>query len=221
MNAYLRFCALLPLLGGTALFAQQPAPKPAAPSGTYAADIGTVSDAEAQALEEAKGLLQETQNPATRTSLDAAIKDMERSMAALADAKNKPDKLPAAVAAEQSAYEALLKTVPREFRIQRSRNGRQGGGQAGQASQQEINQLEMTDEQNRYETERQATSQPNEQQREQLQTADRLKELAQRQQDLNDRLRELQTQLTEARTQQEREEAQRQLKRLSDEERQM
>ena len=53
-----------------------------------------------------------------------------------------------------------------------------------------------------------------------MQIADRLKQLAQRQQDLNDRLKELQTALAEARTDQEREEIKRQLKRLSDEERQ-
>jgi hypothetical protein len=223
-NVYLRFCGLLPLLCGTALFAQEPARHPSAPAnaaGAYASDIGTVTDAQEQALAQAKALLEETENPTTRNSLSAAIKEMERSITALADAKSQPEKLPAAVAAEQAAYEALLKTIPREFRVSRSRNGRQGGSQAGEASQQEVNQLEMTDEQNRYETERQAAAAPNEQQREQLQVANRLKELAQRQQDLNDRLRELQTALNEARTPQEREEAQRQLKRLSDEERQM
>ena len=224
MNAYLKFCVIVPLLSGTPLFAQDPSPHSTAPAkatGTYVSDIGTVTDAQEQALNQAKHLLEQTESPTARNSLDAAIKQMERSIAALADAKSKPEKLSAAVAAEQAAYEALLKTIPREFRVSRSRNGRQGGAQAGEANQNEVNQLEMTDEQNRYETERQASAAPNEQQREQLQVADRLKELAQRQQDLNDRLKELQTALTEARTPQEREEAQRQLKRLSDEERQM
>jgi hypothetical protein len=224
MNAYLKFWVAAPFLCATALFAQESAPRStsqAKATGTYASDIGTVADAQAQALEQAKDLLEQTQDPATRNALNSAIKEMERSVTALADAKSKPEKLPAAVAAQQAAYEALLKTIPREFRVQRSRNGRQGGRQAGEASQQEVNQLEMMEEQNRYETERQATTPQNEQQREQLQVADRLKELAQRQQDLNDRLRELQTALTEARTPQEREEAQRQLKRLSEEERQM
>lgn len=222
MNAYLKLCLLAPLFCGTALFAQQPAPPVASASstGAYTSDIATLTDAQRQALAEAKDLLQETENPTTRTSLGAAINEMESAMTALAQAKSAPEKLPAAVAAEQAAYEALLKTIPREFRVSRSRS-RQGGRQAGEASQQEVNQLEMTDEENRYETEKQASAPPNEQQREQLQLADRLKELAQRQQDLNDRLKELQTALTEARTQQEREEAQRQLKRLSDEERQL
>jgi septal ring factor EnvC (AmiA/AmiB activator) len=79
----------------------------------------------------------------------------------------------------------------------------------------------MRDESARYETETQATAAPTSQQREQLQTSSRLKELAQRQQDVNDRLRELQTALQEARTEQEREEIRRQLKRLHEDERQM
>ena len=221
MNASYKYCALVSLLCGTTLFAQELTPHPTAPAGTFASDVGTVTDAQAQALAQAKELLEQTENASTRTALTAAINEMERSMAALAAAKNSPDKLPAAVAAQQAAYEALLKIVPREYRVSRSRNGGQGGSHAGEAGREEINQLELTDEQNRYETERQATAAPNERQREQLQIADRLKELAQRQQDLNDRLKELQTALTEARTEQEREEAQRQLKRLSDEQRQM
>jgi len=221
MNARYKYCVLVPLLCGATLFAQEPATHPAASSGTFSSDVRTVTDAQEQALALAKEILEQTENPKTRAALTAAINDMERSMTALAAAKNAPDKLPAAIAAQQAAYEAFLKIVPHESRVSRSRNGGQSGGQAGEASREEMNQLELTDEQNRYETERQATAAPNERQREQLQVADRLKELAQRQQDLNDRLKELQTALTEARTEQEREEAQRQLKRLSDEERQM
>lgn len=221
MNASYKYCALVSLLCAATLFAQEPGSQPAMSTGTFASDFNTIIDSQAQALELAKETLEQTQNPKTRAAMATAINDMERSMAALTAAKNAPDKLPAAVAAEQAAYEAFLKIAPREYRVSRSRNGGQAGGRAGEASREEMNQLELTDEQNRYETERQATAAPNERQREQLQIADRLKELAQRQQDLNDRLKELQTALTEARTEQEREEAQRQLKRLSDEQRQM
>src|ERR1035441_6212499 len=147
---------------------------------------------------------------------------MKRAQAALEQAKKSPDNLPAAIAAEQAAYQALLKATPREFRIQRSRNGAQNqGNSSGQPNQRQFDQLEMANEQNRYETERQAAAPPKAQQREQTQVADRLKELAQRQQDLNDRLRELQTALQAAHTDQERADIQRQLKRLNDEERQM
>ena len=166
-------------------------------------------------------MLEGGENMRDRAALEAAIQEMERSRAALEQAKKSPEKLPAALAAEQAAYQALLKATPREYRMTRSRNRGQSGNSSGQPSQQELNQLELNKEENRYETERQAAATPTQKQREQTQTVDRLKQLARRQQDLNDRLRDLQTALQEARTEQEREEIQRQLKRLRDEERQM
>ena len=157
-----------------------------------------------------------------RTSLETAIKEMEKAQAALEAAKNSPDKLRPPLTAEQAAYQALLKATPREFRIQRSAQRPANGGQnSGQPNQRQLDQLDMKDEANRYETERQASAAPTQQQREQTETANRLKELAQRQQDLNERLRDLQTALQAAKTDQEREDIQQQLKRLRDEERQM
>ena len=136
-----------------------------------------------------------------------------------------PDRVPIDLGGNQTgihkfAYQALLKVTPREYNMTRSRRGNPGGSRS-QSQQRQMDQLDMPAEENRYETERQAMAPPNAQQREQLQTADRLKELAQRQQDLNERLRELQNSLQAARTDQEREDIQRQLKRLQDEERQM
>jgi hypothetical protein len=190
-------------------------------TGDYASDVGVVLDAQGQALEQARQALDGGGDARDRAALETAIKEMERSQAALVQAKKSPEKLPAALAAEQSAYQALLKATPREYRMTRSRNRGQSGNSSGQPSQQELDQLELNKEENRYETERQATATPTQKQREQTQTVDRLKQLARRQQDLNDRLRDLQTALQEARTDQEREEIQRQLKRLRDEERQV
>jgi hypothetical protein len=214
-------CALIANLGTSPLFAQEATLNRTNATGTYAADLGAVTAAQEQALARAKQLLEATDQAATRDALRAAIQEMARAESALAEASHAPEKLPAAIAAQQAAYAALLKMLPREFEVSRSRNRGQSARRAGEAGQEQINQLEMTDEENRYESERQAQAAPNAQQREQLQIADRLKELAQRQQDLNDRLKELQTTLPEARTETAREEAQRQLKRLSDEERQM
>jgi DNA repair exonuclease SbcCD ATPase subunit len=187
-------------------------------NGDYASDVATVLDAETQAMEQARTELSHAENPSERFTLEAAIKEMEHSRAALEAAKKAPEKLPAALAAEQSAYQALLKATPREYRMSRSRGQ---SGASGQGNQDEVDQLELTGEENRYETEHQATATPTQQQREQTQTLDRLKQMARRQQDLNDRLRDLQTALQEAKTDQQREEIQRQLKRLRDEERQM
>jgi hypothetical protein len=198
--------AILPATGGT---------------GDYACDVGVVVDAQNQALERARRVLEGGENMRDRAALEAAIREMERSRAALDQARKSPEKLPVAIAAEQAAYQALLKATPREYRMARSRNRGQSGNGSGQPSQQELNQLELNKEENRYETERQATATPTQKQREQTQTVDRLKQLARRQQDLNDRLRDLQTALQEAHTEQEREEIQRQLKRLRDEERQV
>ena len=190
-------------------------------SGNYASDLGVVLDAQSQALEQARQALADEENTRDRTAVQTAMKDMERSVKALEQAKQSPEKLAAALAAEQSAYQALLKTLPREYRMSRTRSRSPRGNATGQPSQQELDQLEMTPDENRYETERQASAAPTQQQREQAQTVDRLKQLARRQQDLNDRLRDLQTALQEARTDQQREEVQRQLKRLREEERQV
>jgi hypothetical protein len=210
------------LCGTTSLFAQKQPPSPATNApGNYASDIDIVLDAQRQALEQARGVLDQEENASIRSALQTAIKEMEHSQTALEQAKKTPKNLPAAIAAEQAAYQALLKATPREYRMSRSRSRGQGGGGSGQPNQQEMDQLELTGEDKRYETERQATAAPTTQQREQTQTLDRLKQMARRQQDLNERLRDLQTALQEAHTDQEREEIQRQLKRLRDEERQM
>jgi hypothetical protein len=197
-------------------------PQPAASAtGNYSNDIVVVSDAQQQVLERAQQML--AQPTGDHAALATAVKEMQSAQSALASAKNSPDKLPAAIAAEQAAYQALLKAVPREFNVQRQRSnsrGQSSGSASGQPDQRQLDQLDLTDEQNRYETERQATAPQNAQQRQQTQVENRLQELAQRQQDLNDRMRELQTALQAARTDQEREDIQRQLKRLADEQRQ-
>ncbi len=190
-------------------------------TGGYASEVDTVIDAEGQALEQARQLLETGAKNADKAALETAIKEMERSRAALEEARKSPEKLPSAISAEQAAYQALLKAIPREYRMTRSRNRSQSAKSSGQPGEQELNQLDMPGEENRYETESQAEKTQSAQQTEQAQTVDRLKQLARRQQDLNERLRDLQASLQEARTDQEREEIKRQLKRLRDEERQM
>ncbi|HUC86518.1 MAG TPA: hypothetical protein VL970_15085 [Candidatus Acidoferrales bacterium] len=190
-------------------------------AGNYSADLGVVHDAQQQALAQARQVLAQAEGGRDRSALEAAVKQMELAETALDNAKKNPGKLAAALAAEQAAYQALLKAAPREYRMAQSRSGRQSESGAGQASQREMNELDMQREENRYETESQASAPQNAQQRAQTQTAGRLKELSQRQQDLNGRLRDLQTALQAARTDAERADVQRQLKRLQEEQRQM
>jgi hypothetical protein len=219
MKTRFAHCWLAVILGARAMVAQETQLPHPAPSGDYAADLTTVGESQKEALEQAKQMLGEAEKPTARAALETAIKSMESAEKSLQEAKKKPAGLAAAVAAEQAAYQALLKLAPHEFQINRSRRGGRGG--AGQPSERQMEQLELTPDENRYETEHQATAPPSEAQRQQLEAADRLKQLAQRQQDLNDRLRELQTALQQARTEQEKAEIQRELKHLADEERQM
>jgi hypothetical protein len=192
-----------------------------APAG-YAPDLKVVREAQQQALAQAREMEAHLENAGERAALENAIKEMERARTALEAAANAPDQLPAAIAAEQAAFQALLKATPHEIRMSRSRNrGQSQGRSAGEPDQRQADQLDAAPESNRYETERQAQAAPNARQREQTQIADRLKELAQRQQDLNDRMRELQTALQAAQTDRERADIQNQLKRLDDEQRQM
>ena len=219
MKTRFTLCLLTALLWARAGVAQDRPSKRPAPAGDYAADLATVGESQEEALEQAKQMWGEAKNPAARDALQTAVKEMERANKSLESAKKNPADLPGAVAAEQAAYQALLKLVPHEFQVNRSRRGK--GGKAGQPGDRQMEQLELTPEEQRYETERQAAATPTGAQKEQLEAADRLKQLAQRQQDLNDRLRELQTALQQAHTEKEKEEIQRELKHLADEERQM
>ena len=217
------------------LLAQKEAPTPApqlatraargAPSGPktagdYSSDIIVVRDAQEQALEQVRDIQERMQDARAPLALETALREMERSLALLEEAKKSPKKLSSALAAEQAAYQALLKLAAHEYRVSRGRNGQQGGQQGARAMRQ-LDQLDLKQSENRYETQRQASPQQNAQQREQLQVLNRLKELAQRQQDLNERIKELQTALQEAKTEAEREEFRRRLKRLREEEREM
>ena len=217
-----RYLLCLPaaLLCMKAAMAQEPVPRRPAPAGGYATDIATVGESQQEALEQARQMLEEAENPSARAALKTAITQMAAAEKSLQAARKNPADLPAAVTAEQAAYQALLKLAPHEYRVTRSRRGGQSGG-AGQPGRRQMEQLDMESEENRYETERQAAAAPTGLEREKLEAADRLKQLAQRQQDLNDRLRELQTALRQARTEKEQEEIKRELKHLADEERQM
>src|SRR5581483_1599925 len=124
-----------------------------------------------------------------------------------------------ALAAEQAAYQALLKLRAREHNIMRGSPSK--GGQAGSRSSAQLSQLELKNTDNRYEQQRTAEQQETAAQRETRQVLNRLRELAQRQADLNERIKEMQSALAEAQTEQEKEEIRKQLKRLRDEEQQI
>ncbi len=194
----------------------QPVKKAAAPV-RYEDDLAVVRGSAVDAIEQAKATMERQQSPGAKTLWSAAISQMERSLEELDKAKGSPAALSDALVAEQAAYQALLKLQARETSVTRSRKPGQGQQQGEQPNQRQLDELELTQSEDRYETQRQARAPQDESRREQLQVQDRLKELARRQEDVNERLKELQTSMQEAKTEKEREEVRRQLKRLQEE----
>jgi hypothetical protein len=192
------------------------------PASRYVEDAAVVRDAQAQALDQAQAARQRQQNPRTAALWDAATEQMELALEQLRKAANSPAALPAAVGAEQAAYQALLKLQEREYSVVRGRRNQRGSrSRRERQMQRQLDELELTQSENRYETVRQAQPPPSAERREQLALLNQLQELARRQQDLNERLKELQTALQEARSEPQREEIRRQLKRLQEQEQQM
>lgn len=193
------------------------------PTANFKKDAETVKESQENALEQVRSRMEESEDPRTKALLETVEKEMEKAVENLATAAddNSPKALPSALASEQSAYQALLRMAARETQVAQGQPGQQGQSSRGQRAQRQLDQLNLRQSQNRYETERQAAPPQNQQQREQLQAFNRLKELAQRQQDVNERLKELQAALQAAQTETEREELRQRLKRLQEEQQQM
>ena len=185
----------------------------------YAADAKVVLESQQQALTQAGEAAAEARGPRQEALWQPVIQGMERAVERLREAATAPESLAQALSHEQAAYQALLRLQSRETSVAR-RNRKQGGGGGG-GNQRQLDQLELEQSENRYETQRVARSPQNQERREQLAVMNRLQELARRQQDLNERLREVQASLQEAKTEAEREEAARRLRRLEEEQRQM
>jgi hypothetical protein len=187
----------------------------------YKDDVKVVLDSQQQALAQAEQAAEEARSPRQKAMWKSVTQQMEKAIEKLNDAAKDPGPLAQALAAEQAAYQGLLRMQARETAVTR-RNRKQGGGGGGkQGNQRQIDELDLKQEENRYETQRQARSPQNPERREQLAVMNRLQELARRQQDLNERMKELQTSLQEAKTEEQREEIKRRLKRLEEEQRQM
>lgn len=199
---------------------QRQFPSNSTTTSSYQKDAVVVHDSQEAALEQAGAMKAKVDDPRFRPLWQAVEDKMQTALDHLTSAKGAAAELPRALNAEQGAYQALLSLSAREYQVSRSRNGGGGGGGGGR-SQQQLENLDLKQDKDRYETQRQAGAQQKPEQREQLAVLSRLKELAQRQQDVNERLKDLQTALREAKTEEERKELQRELKRLRDEQREL
>ena len=196
-------------------------------------DIQVVLDSQGELLsllEQASAMLQDSESGGQAYQANEAMQGAAESLAEAKDAEGEEiaKALSDAILNEQTALQHLQKLRENEFQVSRQqarqqRQQQQGRGNSNRA-QRQLDQLNMQDSRNNYELESKAERQQQQAQQqgeraEQLQTLNRLKDLARRQSDLNERLQELQIALLDAEEEAERERIERELKRLQEEQR--
>jgi hypothetical protein len=199
----------------------------AKPTAEFATDAQLVTESQQSAIARATQMAESLEDAQSRGHLQSAQSHMTQALSQLTIAGEELDvsSLPPALSQGQAAYQDLLKLRAREFQVVRGNQQQQQRGQNASRSnrmQRQLNQLELSADENRYETQSRARA-PEESQAQQQsrETLNRLRDLARRQEDLNDRLRELQSELQKAQSEREREELQRELKHLRDQQREI
>ncbi|OHB65611.1 MAG: hypothetical protein A2Y77_11020 [Planctomycetes bacterium RBG_13_62_9] len=182
-------------------------------------DMEVIRESQAGVLEQARTALTQAEDPASAQALQSAARHMETSLDHLTKASESAStaELTPALGAEQSAYQELLKLRQREHQVAQGRNASRANNANSAQFQQQLQQLELKQQENRYETQRLAQNQQQNSRREDLQALNRLRDLARRQNEMSNRLREAEAALRQARDEQQKQEILRELKRLRDE----
>ena len=192
-------------------------------SGPFLPDVIEIRKSQEDVLKKTAQLAEKLQDAQSRSHIADVQRHVAEVVARLTEASESvsADPLRPALAAEQAAYQAMLKLRAREHEVKRGKPSKSQSKSAGNAqsrAQQQLEQLKLEDSPDRYETQRQAESGQQESDRETVQVLNRLRELARRQDDLNERMKELQSALEQAQTEEQREDIRRQLKRLREQE---
>ncbi|MCB1227116.1 MAG: hypothetical protein KDK99_14960, partial [Verrucomicrobiales bacterium] len=158
-----------------------------------AADIEVVRESQSMALEKTKEAMEEVEDAEVKSNLTEAWKAMRDAIDALEKAGTEASRAALAQAGEQeqAALQWLHRASEREHQVTRQ-NRSSSAGTPGEREEQ-VMELELTQEEQRYEEEK-AASAPSADQQQDLQILSRLKELARRQEALRQRLQELQQQ---------------------------
>jgi len=197
-----------------------------APTEKLVVDVNTIATSQDDALQHLNELATKVTDDQSVVLVEQATESMQASLVNLQNAAEAVTTMPleSAVAAQQAAYQALLGLRAREFQVSRSQQSQQSGSASAsqQRRQQQLDQLELKNDENRYETQSRAQSEQAQQEAgAQREVIDRLRELAQRQEDINQQVAQLQSALELAQTEAEREEVLRQLKRLREQEQEL
>ncbi len=196
-------------------------------TGTWADDVRLTEQSQQAALEMLQMLKTQFETaPELRQLAEEAADRMQSIVELLKAASAAPENrsLRQALEAEQAVVRLLLKMRSAEHEVQRQQSeGSRGSRGRENVSEEQLQQLELDTERNRYETEKQAEPETKDSRgrREKLQILNRLRELARRQQMLNDRMRQLNAELRSAKTDEEKQQLDQELKRLRDDQREM
>ena len=195
--------------------------KPASISKGFAEDAKTLLESQQSALKKTDAVEEKLKDEKSldyledvRDAMTAAIQSLQ----SVVDASNLRA-LRDALKSEREAYEGLLRLRAREHNIVKSQRqqSKSASKSASQKNRQEqLEQMKLKDDENRYESEKQADAPEPTAQRETRQVMNRLEELARRQKDINEQLKNLETALREAKTEEKKQELEEQLKRLRD-----
>ncbi len=195
---------------------------------TIRADGQTIAGAQRHAIGQAGALRGQIQDAQALQHVDAAVAVMESAAEELDHSveSGEAGPLQPALRHERLAYQELLRLRARNIEVSQSNAPAAASASSSRSRQQmQIDQMQLTQEERRYETEREAQREEAAQQRaenrEELEFLDRLKQLARRQETLNDRIREAQIALEMAETEEQKEEVRRRLARLQEEQREI
>ncbi len=192
---------------------------------TFADDLKVVRESQQSALEKLAEVGQQATAQEAPEIIERVRNHMENVLKYTQEGAEQLqiDSVKNARVAAQSAYAGLLQLRAREHEVTRSNQQQQqqsSSSSAQRSRQQQIDELELKNDPNRYETQ-QAPQQPQngeeEQQAQEVRQAiNRLKELARRQEDINKELQKLQAELQAAESAEKKQELEEQLSRLRD-----
>ena len=182
-------------------------------------DVGVVRESQAMALEQTKEQMEETEDVEIKQALTEAWKSMRDAMDGLAKAEEEAQRaaLTQALEHEQAALQWLYQASEREHLVTRQKPNQSAAGGGQKEREEQLMNLELKQEEQRYEEESQAMAEQSPQQQENLEVLSRLKELARRQEALAKQMQELREQMAKAESESERQELADQLQRLQQE----
>jgi hypothetical protein len=181
-------------------------------------DVAVVRESEAITLEQTKAEMEEAEDAEVKQALTEAWKGMREALDALQKAEEgQRAALMQAQEHEQSALQWLYQASEREHLVARQDPKAKSSGGAPKEKDEQLMNLELKQEEQRYEQEKTAQAEQSAEQKESLEVLNKLKELARRQEALAKKMQELREQMAQAGSEAEKEELRDQLDRLQEE----